>query len=230
MAYMFFESTHANYTFSPESVIARPYLDDFNYLAADYAKQMPQIKNRYLNAAHHIDIEIGRLLDALRARRLLDNTIIIVLGDHGEEFMERSTRWGHNAEFNRYQTGTPGVLWVPGEKPRVVHSISSHLDIPPTLMRLLGVQNPPAEFSQGYDLLAPDFHREYAVAADWHRVAYLGEKYKIPIVINAAGASRQSVLDEDDRVVDDASRVKQEMQPVMVDMMRELTRFSRSPG
>jgi membrane-anchored protein YejM (alkaline phosphatase superfamily) len=39
--------------------------------------------------------------------------VIIVLGDHGEEFMERS-RWGHSAEFNRFQTGTPAVIRVPG--------------------------------------------------------------------------------------------------------------------
>ena len=32
--------------------------------------------------------------------------------------MERG-RWGHSAEFNRFQTGTPAVIRVPGRAPRV---------------------------------------------------------------------------------------------------------------
>ena len=227
MAYMFFEGTHANYTFPVDSVIARPYLDDFNYLSADFKGQMEQIKNRYLNAAHHVDRQIGRVIAHLRRQGLLDDTIVIVLGDHGEEFMERSNRWGHAAEFNRYQTSTPAVLWVPGEKPRVMSGISSHLDIPATLMPLLGVRNPAEDYSQGQNLLAPDFHREYAVAADWHRVAYLGEKFKIAFPINATGTVRMEVLDADDRPVADREQAKGEIRQETVEMMNNLTRFSR---
>ncbi|HCZ13912.1 MAG TPA: sulfatase, partial [Candidatus Accumulibacter sp.] len=230
MTYMFFEATHANYTFPPESVIARPYLEDFNYLSADFEKQMVPIKNRYLNAAHFVDQQIGRVVDHLRQQHLLDNTIVIVVGDHGEEFMDRSSRWGHAAEFNRYQTSTPAVLWVPGEKARVIRGITSHLDLPATLMPLLGVQNPPADYSLGYDLLAPDFHRDYAVAADWHRVAYIGEKFKIAFPVNAAGAVRQEVLDADDRPVSDTDQAKNEIRPAMIEMMNNLNRFSRPKG
>ena len=230
MTYMFFEGTHANYTFPADSVIARPYLEDFNYLSADFAGQMTEIKNRYLNAAHHVDRQIGRVVAHLREKGLLDNTIVIVLGDHGEEFMERSSRWGHAAEFNRYQTSTPAVLWIPGQPPRTISGITSHLDLPATLMPLLGVRNPPGDYSQGQDLLAADFHRDYAVAADWHRIAYLGEKFKIAFPINATGVIRQEVLDADDRPVADSDRAKSEIRPAMVEMMNNLTRFSRPKG
>ena len=229
MTYMFFEGTHANYTFPPESVIARPYLEDFNYLSADFAQQMVPIKNRYINAAHHVDHLIGRVITHLRERKLLDDTIIIVLGDHGEEFMERK-RWGHAADFNRFQTSTPGVLWIPGQQARTISGISSHLDIPATLMPLLGVRNPPADYSLGQNLLAPDFHRDYAVAAGWNRIAYLGEKFKISFPVNAAGAVRDEVLDEDDHPVSDRERAKNEIQAAMVEMMNNLTRFSRPKG
>lgn len=97
MTYMFFESTHANYYFPDDAVIARPYIDDLNYLTADFAKEIGHIKNRYINAAHHVDSQIARVLEHLRRTGLLDQTIVIVLGDHGEEFMERG-RWGHSAE------------------------------------------------------------------------------------------------------------------------------------
>lgn len=229
MTYMFFEGTHANYTFPPESVIARPYLEDFNYLSADFAQQMVPIKNRYINAAHHVDQQIGRIIAHLRARKLLDDTIVIVLGDHGEEFMERD-RWGHAADFNRFQTSTAAVLWVPGQNARRISGISSHLDLPSTLMPLLGVQNPPADYSLGQDLLAADFHRDYAVAAGWNRIAYIGEKFKISFPVNASGVVRDQVLDDDDRPVSDRDHAKSEIRPAMVEMMNNLTRFSRPKG
>lgn len=229
MGYMFFESTHAPYDFPPEAAIARPYLEHFNYLTADFGKQTPQIKNRYINAAHHVDGQIGRVIDHLKAKGLLDRTIVIVLGDHGEEFMERG-RWGHSAEFNRFQTGTPAVIRVPGQAPRVVAGITSHLDIPATLMPLLGVKNPPSDYSHGYDLLAPGYHRDYAVAADWNRIAYIGNDFKVSFPVNALGAIRNEVTDGDDRPLADSGGVIKAIRTAMLEIMGNLTRFSRAPS
>lgn len=230
MAYMFFESTHAPYEFPPDTVIAEPYLEDVNYLTTDFVGDIKLIKNRYLNASNHVDQQIGRVIEHLKQKKLLDNTVIVVLGDHGEEFMEIS-RWGHSAEFNRYQTSTPAVLWVPGSKPRVVTGITSHLDIPATLMPLLGVRNPPSDYSQGMNLLDPAFHREYAVAADWNRLAYLGENFKVAFPINATGgAKRDEVTDGNDHPVADPAQVKQTISSAIAEMMKNLTRFSRQKG
>jgi membrane-anchored protein YejM (alkaline phosphatase superfamily) len=230
MAYMFFESTHAAYDFPPEAAIAKPYLEDLNYLTTDFSARIGEIKNRYINAAHYVDVQIGRVIEQLRRDKQLDNTVVIVLGDHGEEFMEIS-RWGHSAEFNRYQTGTPGVVWVPGMTPRAHAGISSHLDIPATLMPLLGVRNPPGDYSQGMNLLASDYRRDHAVAADWNRIAYLGEKYKMAFPVNATGgAKREEATDGDDRPLDDPAQAKQELRSAMLQMMDNLTRFSRPRG
>jgi membrane-anchored protein YejM (alkaline phosphatase superfamily) len=227
MAYMFFESTHAAYDFPPDSVIAKPYLEDLNYLTTDFKGDIQLIKNRYLNASHHVDQQIGRVIAHLKQKNLLDNTVVIVLGDHGEEFMERS-RWGHSAEFNRFQTSTPAVIRVPGVKPRVVSGITSHLDIPATLMPLLGVRNPPSDYSQGMNLLDPAYHRDYAVAADWNRLAYLGEKVKVAFPINATGgAKRDEVTDGNDHAIADPAQAKQKISPAIAEMMQNLTRFSR---
>jgi membrane-anchored protein YejM (alkaline phosphatase superfamily) len=227
MTYMFFESTHAAYDFPPDSVIAKPYLEDLNYLTTDFKGDIQLIKNRYLNASHHVDQQIGRVIEHLKQKKLLENTVVIILGDHGEEFMERS-RWGHSAEFNRFQTSTPAVIRVPGVKPRVVSGITSHLDIPATLMPLLGVRNPPSDYSQGMNLLDPAYHRDYAVAADWNRLAYLGEKVKVAFPINATGgAKRDEVTDGNDHAIADPLRAKQQISPAIAEMMQNLTRFSR---
>ena len=214
MTYMFFESTHANYYFPPETVIAEPYLKDLNYLTADFEKDIGLIKNRYINASRHVDQQVARVIDHLRDKKLLDNTIVIVLGDHGEEFMERS-RWGHSAEFNRFQTSTPAAIYVPGQAPRVVKGITSHLDIPATLLPLLGVRNPATDYSLGQNLLDPAYHRDYAVAGDWNRIAYLGDDFKIAFPVNAAGAVKNEVTDGDDRALADAAKVKTAIRPVM---------------
>lgn len=229
MTYMFFESTHANYYFPPETVIAEPYLKDLNYLTADFEKDIGLIKNRYINASRHVDQQVARVIDHLRDKKLLDNTIVIVLGDHGEEFMERS-RWGHSAEFNRFQTSTPAVIHVPGQAPRVVKGITSHLDIPATLLPLLGVRNPATDYSLGQNLLDPAYHRDYAVAGDWNRIAYIGDDFKIAFPVNAAGAVKNEVTDGDDRALSDAAKVKVAIRPVMVEMMKNLTRFNRRAG
>ena len=156
--------------------------------------------------------------------------MVIVLGDHGEEFMERS-RWGHSAEFNRFQTGTPAVIWAPGNKAHVVNGISSHLDIPATLMPLLGVRNPPSDYSQGMNLLDPGYHRDFAVAADWNRLAYLGEKVKVAFPINATGgAKRDEITDGNDNAITDPAQAKRDIGPAIAEMMQNLTRFSRPKG
>ncbi len=224
MSYMFFESTHADYNFPEESVIARPYLENLNYLTADFKGDIDLIKNRYINAAHHVDQQIGRIVAHLRERKLLDNTVIIVLGDHGEEFMERG-RWGHSAEFNRFQTSTPAVIHVPGQKARVISGISSHLDIPATLMALLGVRNPPSDYSLGFNLLDPGYHRDYAVAGDWNRIAYIGEAFKIAFPMGATGAVRKEATDGNDHPLANTDAARQAIQPAMVEIMSNINRF-----
>ena len=143
--------------------------------------------------------------------------------------MERG-RWGHSAEFNRFQTGTPAVIRVPGRAPRVVTGITSHLDIPATLMPLLGVKNPPADYSHGDNLLAPGFRRDYAVAADWNRIAYIGNDFKVSFPVNALGAIRNEVTDGDDRPLADSAAVIKAIRTAMLEIMGNLARFSRSPS
>ena len=124
MTFMFFESPHARYYFPPESVIRKPYLEDFNYATMNLKRDIGLIKNRYINSCHHLDSQYGRIIKYLEERGLLDSTIVILTGDHGEEFMEKG-HWGHNSTFNEEQTRVPMVLWMPGVAPRQVDRMTS---------------------------------------------------------------------------------------------------------
>lgn len=166
-AFMFFESPHANYYFPQDSVIRPDYLPDFDYATMDLENDIALIKNRYINACHHLDKQLARVLDYLRDNNLLENTIVIITGDHGEEFMENG-RWGHNSTFVQQQIRVPLILAGAGIKPGVFDRMSSHDDLIPTLLPLLGVTNPAADYGFGQNMQSAAFDRRYTVVSDWH--------------------------------------------------------------
>lgn len=165
--FMFFESSHANYYFPEESVIEPDYIKDFDYLATDIARNIDRIKSRYINATHHLDSQIARIIDHLQSSGKMDDTVIIVTGDHGEEFMEKG-RWGHNSTFSEEQTRVPLIIHIPGVPSHNIDEMSSHLDIPATLFAILGVDLHGSKIGFGMNLLAPNYHRDYTVVSDWH--------------------------------------------------------------
>jgi membrane-anchored protein YejM (alkaline phosphatase superfamily) len=205
--FMFFESPHARYYFPPESVIAKPYRDDLNYATLSkeaLRKDIVPIKNRYINSVHHLDMQFGRIFDYLKKNQLLDNTIVVLLGDHGEEFMEHGF-WGHNSTFVDEQVRTPLVIYVPNMQPLVSDQLTSHMDVVPTLMPLLGVSNPSSDYATGYNLLAGE-KRNHTYVADWDRIAYVDDEVKItqPVggksfVLMKASKGNDEALSPDER-------------------------------
>ena len=223
--FMFFESPHARYYFPPESVIRKNYLKDFNYATMSLNKDIGLIKNRYINSCHHLDSQLQRIFDCLEETKLLDNTIVILVGDHGEEFMEKG-RWGHNSEFHEEQTRTPLIVWVPGTGSSVSDQMTSHLDIAPTLLPLLGVTNPAADYSLGHDLLS-GYHRLYTVITDWSRVAYVGKDYKVIIPYKRAGFIQTRITTRDDQEIKDTRAFLAEHKDIIPRLMRELSLFKQ---
>jgi len=223
MTFLFFESPHANYSFSKSAVIRKPYADNLNYLSMNLERDIDLIKNRYINACHQIDISIGKVLQYLKENELLDSTIVLITGDHGEEFMEKG-RWGHNSEFTEEQTLVPFVLWVPGKPPRRVTHLTSHLDVPATIMTLLGVLNPSQDYSLGYDLFGPD-RRKFTVIGAWNHVAYVDEHFKATFPTSTIGMFQQTVTTADDAPVTDRALFYEDHQKDIVEVMHGLNAF-----
>lgn len=224
--FLFFESPHARYYFPEESVIRRPYKDDINYATLSreaLANDMEQIKNRYINAVHHLDSQFGRIFDYLEQHQLLDNTIVILAGDHGEEFMERGY-WGHNSTFVDEQVRTPLVLWLPGKAAKVHDKLTSHMDVIPTLMPYLGVQNPAADYAMGNDLLhGPE--RQYLYMSDWSRIAYMDNDIKLSMNISGYAKSKISSANDDPLAPAAQAEAQKRQAGIMLQIMQDLTRF-----
>ncbi|MBU3736433.1 MAG: DUF229 domain-containing protein, partial [Methylobacterium sp.] len=221
------------YYFPPESVIRRPYRDDINYASLDKGvlhEAIEPIKNRYLNSVHHLDSQFARVFDYLQANHLLDSTIVVLTGDHGEEFMENGY-WGHNSTFSDPQTRTPMVLWIPGVEPASHDKMTSHLDILPTLMPRFGVNNPVSDYSTGIDMLSDQTH-EYVVFADWSRVGFRNDTIKVTLPIRAQGVLGKQISAADDRKLppDSEQQLLQQAQPHMMSLMEALGRYNRKSG
>jgi len=114
-SFLFFDASHQPYEHPPEdNIYESPQSGEINYLklAASPAEGRA-LKNSYLNSLHYIDRQIGKIVKALKDRDEYDHTIIVVVGDHGEEFGEMG-HFGHGSSFNRFQTQTFAVFHLPG--------------------------------------------------------------------------------------------------------------------
>jgi arylsulfatase A-like enzyme len=97
----------------------------------------------YDNSIRWTDGSIGLLLEALAELGQLDKTIIAVVSDHGEAFLERGYE-GHAREVYRETTEVPFLLSLPFrlDPGVVVAARTQNVDIWPTIFDLLGLAPP----------------------------------------------------------------------------------------
>ncbi len=223
--FMFFESTHNPYVVPPDARVFNDYMEPFN-AAMVKASDGSAIFRRAANCARNLDMCFAQIFRTLEEKDLLKNTIVVIAGDHGEEFLERNYL-GHGSQFNNEQTHTTLILYYPGITPGIYSDISSHLDIVPMISKMLGVQNPPQDYSCGMDLLSAEKpHRRYALIADWDKVFFAGEKYKSIIPLTAIDYAKQVITDANDNPLADAAPFYQEYNADLMQVQKDLTRFT----
>lgn len=135
----------------------QPAASHVNYLGLHRGTDPRPLRNLYRNSLHYVDSLVGEALDALEQRGLLDLSVVIVTGDHGQEFNDSGQNfWGHSSNFTRFQTGVPFVMYAPDLAPGVHEHRTTHFDVVPTLMRdYLGCDDPFATYSVGRSLFEP---------------------------------------------------------------------------
>ncbi len=90
----------------------------------------------------YTDHELGRLLAELRRRGIAENTIVVVVADHGEEFLEHG-RIEHGVDLFQEVLHVPLVFSGPGIERGVWRETPvSQMDIFPTLSDLAGLEPP----------------------------------------------------------------------------------------
>jgi arylsulfatase A-like enzyme len=99
----------------------------------------------YERSLAYLDGQIGRLLTRVEELGLADNTIIIAVADHGEEFLDHG-RWGHwEGNLHDEVLKVPLLIRVPNERPgQVIRQQVRLLDLMPTILDLCGCPIPSA--------------------------------------------------------------------------------------
>lgn len=99
---------------------------------------------RYRRALAAADAAIGELLDSLARRGELDNTLVVVTGDHGEAFEEHGAG-GHRGRGFDEAVRDFALFSLPNGRPVVSHRVIANGDLLPTAAAIAGLVMPPPE-------------------------------------------------------------------------------------
>ena len=102
----------------------------------DDPKEIQRIRNLYDGEVFYIDDLFGRMIEGLEERGLLENSIIVVTSDHGEEFMEHGG-FQHD-RLTEEHVHIPLILRHPTAEPLRSPVLVSNVDLFPTLLSLVG--------------------------------------------------------------------------------------------
>jgi membrane-anchored protein YejM (alkaline phosphatase superfamily) len=155
-SFLFYDSTHS-YDF--DQLVYPPKFTPYeskNYLNIDGGKR-EEYFNQYKNSVGYCDVLVGRVLDRLKDKNLLDETIVIITSDHGEEFDDNGMGyWGHNGNYSGAQTHVPMIVYWPGKEPEEYTHLTSHHDVALTLMQnVFNCVTDPVEYTVGANLFTP---------------------------------------------------------------------------
>lgn len=132
--------------------------------------------NLYRNCVSAVDSLVGIATRKLEEKGLLDNTIIIITGDHGQEFNENHKNyWGHGSNYTYPQIHIPFLYHQPGKANTTYTHRTTHYDVAPTLLHeAMGVKNDPADFCMGR-LLSDTTFRNWHIVGDNLDFAFIVE-------------------------------------------------------
>ncbi len=107
------------------------------------ARELAFVRDAYDECVADLDEQLGRLIDELERRGVLERTWLIVTSDHGESFGEQPGAFIHGTSLYQPQVHVPLVIVPPTAArtpPRVVSETVSLRDLPATVVNLLGLE------------------------------------------------------------------------------------------
>jgi arylsulfatase A-like enzyme len=99
------------------------------------------VSDPYVGEIAFADSQIGRLLQALERRGRLDQTLVIVAGDHGESLGEHGER-DHGAFLYESVLRVPLVIRAPGIRSARIGAVVRLVDLMPTVLDFFGMMPP----------------------------------------------------------------------------------------
>jgi arylsulfatase A-like enzyme len=118
-------------------------------------RDIEYVKAQYDAEVAYADACVGRVLQSLERRGMLDDTLLVIGADHGEELDDHGMWFDHHGLYDT-NVRVPLLLRAPGRVPQGqrVEGQVSLLDVSPTLLQIAGMPEVPAEEGmQGRSLL-----------------------------------------------------------------------------
>ena len=212
--YILVNVTHFNYYYPPEFRKYTPdFRSDFTIISGpqkSFEKNRVELKNRYMNSVYYADSLFKKLFTELEKMGRLKNTIIVLSGDHGEEFWEHGS-FGHTWGLNDIQINPAALIYYPGiEQGDIKYKYSSHQDFMPTTFDLIGLNVDSKSFMTGKSLVKYSPELDYAISSlgilvSFKRNGYaiMGNGYKILYRNNMdLNKSPYAIYDEHDRTLE----------------------------
>ena len=116
------------------------------------AAELSHLRALYDAEVHELDQAIARLLATLDRLAVRDSTVVVLLADHGEAFLEHG-KLVHNRLLTEELLRIPLIVNGPGVAPARVMEPVQQVDVYPTVAAILGFPLPPG--LTGANLLAP---------------------------------------------------------------------------
>lgn len=220
-AFMFLDCPHGSYGFPPEYEKFRPTVPEFNYLLLNKDNIQP-VFNRYKNAIHYNDFLVGKIIESLKKTKILDNTVVIISGDHGEAFFEKGF-YGHNRGFCMEQVKVPMIMRLPSKNPGRYSKLTSHADIVPTLLPMFGCVNDAADYSHGVSLTGAEEHR-FAIVSSWDEMAMIYDGHTVVFPTESYKLSSLKIYDSDYKEIRNNS-ISEQFTPYLLKFQKELSYY-----
>jgi arylsulfatase A-like enzyme len=115
-------------------------------LSEELAKKMI---HGYYASLSFADAQVGKVMDEVEKLGLLDNTIVVLVGDHGWNVGDHKM-WCKHCNFES-SLQTPLIIKAPNQKPQRISSIVEFIDIYPTLLDLTNL--PPKQGLHGESIV-----------------------------------------------------------------------------
>jgi arylsulfatase A-like enzyme len=153
---------------------------------------------RYLNVLHETDRHLERLFETIRRAGLDEDTLIVVVGDHGQAFGYPHNTYIQGRTVYEEDVHVPLMFWFPRLYRSAMRSktVGGHVDLAPTIAALAGL--PAAPDWQGRSLLDTDHPpRAYFYVAEDHFTLGVREDHWKYIFDLREGVERLYDLDHD---------------------------------
>lgn len=123
-------------------------------------EKQPEL-SRYMNNLNLIDHQIKLIYEYMDRKKLLDNTLLIIVSDHGEGFGQHPNSWVHGSTLNEEQVKVPVLFYQPKIfRPQIINQVTSSADILPTILDVFKINYDSDKF-QGQSLLRKNLRRKY---------------------------------------------------------------------